>query len=66
MNILEKAKIVEVWLTNEDQQQPATDIEVRKICSEWGSRKYRVAVFRSGNKDLFSSAEGLILNNLAS
>lgn len=66
MNILEKSKIVEVWLTNEDQQNMEIESEVERICTEWSGRKYKIAVIRSGSGDLFTSAEGLLLNNLAS
>lgn len=66
MNILEKSKIVEVWLTNEDQQNREIKYEVERICTEWSGRKYKIAVIRSGSGDLFTSAEGLLLNNLAS
>ncbi len=66
MNILEKSKIVEIWLTNEDQHSSSVEIEVDRICTEWSGRKYKIAVIRSGNGDLFTSAEGLLLNNLVS
>lgn len=66
MNILEKSKIVEVWLTNEDQQNREIESEVERICTEWSGRKYKIAVIRSGSGDLFTCAEGLLLNNLAS
>jgi len=66
VNILEKSKIVEVWLTNEDQQNMEIESEVERICTEWSGRKYKIAVIRSGSGDLFTSAEGLLLNNLAS
>lgn len=66
MNILEKSKIVEVWLTNEDQQNREIESEVEHICTEWSGRKYKIAVIRSGSGDMFTSAEGLLLNNLAS
>ncbi|MBR6071074.1 MAG: hypothetical protein IKP78_10835 [Ruminococcus sp.] len=65
MNVLEKAKIVEVWLTNEDQQSEEIASEVRRICTDWSGKKYKIAVIRSGNGDLFASTEGLLLNNLA-
>ena len=66
MNILEKSKIVEVWLTNEDQQNMEIEFEVERICTKWSGKKYKIAVIRSGNGDLFSSTEGLLLNNIAS
>ena len=65
MNVLEKAKIVEVWLTNEDQQSEEIASEVRRICTDWSGKKYKIAVIRAGNGDLFASTEGLLLNNLA-
>ncbi|MBQ6213287.1 MAG: hypothetical protein IJJ57_10410 [Ruminococcus sp.] len=65
MNILEKSKIVEVWLTNEDQRSSDIEDEVDRICMEWSGKKYKIAVIRSGSGDLFSSMEGLLLNNLA-
>ena len=66
MNILEKSKIVEVWLTNEDQQNREIESEVERICTEWSGRKYKIAVIRSGSGNLFASTEGLLLNNLVS
>jgi len=64
--VLEKAKIVEVWLTNEDQRSEEIASEVRRICADWSGRNYKIAVIRSGSGDLFASTEGLLLNNLAS
>ncbi len=55
-----------MWLTNEDQQNREIESEVERICTEWSGRKYKIAVIRSGSGDLFTSAEGLLLNNLAS
>ncbi len=65
LSFRENTKTVEIWLTNEDQLDPGTDAEVRRLCSVWEGGEYTVAVFRSGNGDLFTSAEGLLLNNLA-
>lgn len=38
---------------------------VQQLLAATGMKKYKVVVIKSGNGDLFSSTEGLLLNNLA-
>ncbi len=61
---MNKTKVIEIWLTNADQQQ-GSEVFIRQLCADWRDKQYRIAIFRSGSGDLFSSAEGLLLNNLA-
>jgi hypothetical protein len=61
---MDKTKVIEIWLSNADQQQGSEKF-IRRLCADWRDKKYRIALFRSGSGDLFSSAEGLLLNNLA-
>ena len=62
---MDKAKRIEIWLTNSDQQNDGINEIVSRLCDEWRQKKYRIALFRSGSGDLFASAEGLLLSNLA-
>lgn len=62
---MDKAKRIEIWLTNSDQQNDGINEIVSRLCDEWRHKKYRIALFRSGSGDLFASAEGLLLSNLA-
>lgn len=65
MNLLvdETHKIVELWLTNAEQQDPAFAAHVEQLCAEWHEKKYRAVVFCSGKRELYGLTEGLLLHN---
>lgn len=57
-------KIVELWLTNEESSNPATNTFIDNICAEYSKNKYKVVIFRSGTGNLKSLTETLLRNNM--
>lgn len=65
MNIEEKPKqkIAEIWLTKSENNFDSTQSILNDLYEEYGRRKYKVVVFISGNENLYSATETLILQN---
>lgn len=63
INIRDEQKIVEIWLSKAEWGDPSLSNTLRKICVEYGPRKYTVAVFKSGEEDLCDLTSGLLLSN---
>ena len=59
-----KNKIAMIWLKNEDQNDETLEI-VDKTVKELSEKKYKVAVFYSGNDDLCEQTKKLLVNNLS-
>ena len=55
----EKSGIAQIWLSNER----VMNLVERKI-KELSGEKFKVAVFRSGSKDLYECTENLLHHNL--
>lgn len=49
----EKLHIVEVWLTNEDQQNNALMDALLSCYQDWNTQGYTPVLFRSGSHDLY-------------
>lgn len=64
VNVNDKIKIVEIWLTHEDEKNAAISDFIKRKISEYRQQKYKTAVYYSGNQDLLFCMEGLIKNNL--
>ena len=58
-NVNDKDKILEIWLSNSEKE----DISLKSLYKEYKEKKYTVAVFKSGNENLFSNTKELLLNN---
>ncbi|MBQ8904735.1 MAG: hypothetical protein IJY85_00010 [Ruminococcus sp.] len=56
--------MVEIWLNRQEQQDAGTDACVRNAAKDYHKKHYKVAVFRSGNADLFACTDGLLKANL--
>lgn len=63
IDIRDEQKIVEIWLSKAEQGDPGLSDTLRKICAEYGPRKYTVAVFKSGEGDLLDLTSDLLLYN---
>ena len=63
IDIRDEQKIVEIWLSKAEQGDPRPSDTLRKICAEYGPRKYTVAVFKSGEEDLLDLTSDLLLYN---
>ncbi len=63
INIRDDQKIIEIWLSKAEWGDPSLSNTLRKLCVEYGPRKYTVAVFKSGEEDLCDLTSGLLLSN---
>ena len=63
INIRDEQKIVEIWLNRAERDDPALAEPLRRIYAEYKPRNYTVAVFKSGEDDLFELTSGLLTTN---
>ena len=63
MVVKEQSKIVELWLTKEEKNDPALRKSLKPIYQQYKDRKYLVAVFLSGKEDLYQQTRDLLLYN---
>ncbi len=63
MNIHNDTQIVEIWLTNAEKSDPALQDELKGIYAEYKAKKYMVAVFQSGQGNLYENTRDLLLFN---
>ena len=63
MKIQDGQKIVEIWLTNQEQQDPNVREALQPLYQEYQKRKYLVAVFCSGEQPLYNQTRDLLLYN---
>lgn len=59
----EEKKLVTIWLTSEDQSNPACDAFLDPLISVWKAKAYFPVVFRSGIDSLYDNTAGLLLHN---
>jgi len=65
INVRDDDRIVEVWLTNREKANERLRMSLQPIFDEYKQKKYKVAVFRSGNGKLADYTSGLLLHNRA-
>lgn len=63
INVREAAKIVEVWLSQAESQDPALLEQLKPMYQHYHERKYLVAVFHSGHDDLYDLTRSLLVHN---
>ena len=63
IEVLDKEKTVEVWLTNAEKASPAIQAELKTLYAEYKPKKYMVAVYESGRGDLFDDPLALLHYN---
>ena len=63
IKIREQSKIVELWLTREEKNDPAFRESLRPLYQKYKNEKYLVAVFLSGEADLYQQTRDLLLYN---
>lgn len=63
MEIREQNKIVELWLTRKERDDPAFRESLKPIYQKYKEQKYLVAVFLSGEEDLYQRTRDLLLYN---
>ena len=63
INVNENKKIVEIWLSNEVKNNNSIKEKLKELYDMYKKTKYIVAVYESGNADLFSGTKSLLVQN---
>ena len=63
LKVHDNTKIVEVWMTNAEKNDPAVQARLKKLYAKYREKKYTVAVFQSGSGDLYQSTRALLAYN---
>ena len=63
MNVNENSKIVELWLTRAEKEDAAVQESLQPIYRQYKEQKYLVAVFLSGEEELYPQTRDLLLYN---
>ena len=63
LSINDEHRTVEVWLSNEEKNNPAVRQRLKPLYAEYAEKKYTVAVFMSGSQDLYSLTSDLLRYN---
>lgn len=63
ISIRDAQKIVEVWLTNSEKNDPAVAARLQPLYRAYQKQKYTVAVFQSGGADLLGCTRDLLRYN---
>ena len=64
LNVHDNTKIVEVWITNAEKNDPAVQARLKELYAEYKEKKYTVAVFQSGGSDLYQNTRDLLAHNI--
>ena len=56
-------KFVEVWQTRADQDDAALQTQLKAMYADWKKKGYLVAVYRSGEEDLYAATRDLLAYN---
>lgn len=65
INVSEKDRIVEIWLTNAQKQDKIFRESLKPLFAQYKAKKYTVAVFCSGDADLTEKTADLLIHNKA-
>ena len=63
VRVHEDMKLVEVWLTRQEQADDAIREQLQRMYQDYKSRKYMVVQFHSGGADLYSVTRDLLIFN---
>ena len=63
VRVHEDMKLVEIWLTRQEQADAALREQLQRLCQDYKSRKYMVAQFHSGGGDLYAITRDLLIFN---
>ena len=63
MEINEQSKTVALWLTRAERDDPALRGSLRPVCRQYKDQNYLVAMFLSGEADLYQQTRDLLLYN---
>ena len=63
INVHDDKKMVEVWLTRAEKQDEALQQELKPLYAQYKKKKFMVAVFESGEQDLYQNTLALLSYN---
>ncbi|MCD7801411.1 MAG: hypothetical protein LUH09_00620 [Clostridiales bacterium] len=63
INVRDDKKLVNVWLTNGEKNDPQIQAQLRELYAKYKEKKYLVAVYQSGSRDLYESTLALLAYN---
>ncbi|MCD8192102.1 MAG: hypothetical protein LUD55_04835 [Oscillospiraceae bacterium] len=63
LNVRDDKRLVEIWLTNAEKNDPVLREGLKDIYDIFNKKKYLVAVFESGEKDLYQGTLDLLAYN---
>ena len=63
MRVHDDKKLVEVWLTKTEKDDPQVKAELIALYAQYQSSKYMVAVFQSGEQPLYPTIRDLLAYN---
>ena len=63
INVKDDRKTVEIWLTNTEKHNEALREQLKPLYKEYRDKKYLVAVFQSGSRELADATSDLICYN---
>lgn len=63
LTVKDERKLVEIWLTNAEKADPVLRASLQGIYDKFKKKNYLVAVFESGNGDLYAQTRDLLLYN---
>ncbi len=63
IDVKDERKIVSIWLSSEEKNDPAIKQSLKSIYKEFKEKKYTVAVFKSGDRDLAEYTSDLVCYN---
>ena len=63
ININDHKKMVDIWLTNAEKGDPEIQAMLKELFGQYKEQKYLVAVFESGERDLYHNTLDLLIYN---
>ncbi|MCD7887955.1 MAG: hypothetical protein LUG44_10180 [Clostridiales bacterium] len=63
VNVRDDKKLVDVWLTNAEKNDPQIQAQLKDIYAQYKEKKYLVVVYQSGSRDLYESTLALLTYN---
>lgn len=63
MNVKDDVQIVEIWLSNAEKNDKQIRDSLQVVFDKYKKKKYMVAVFESGEKDLYQGTLDLLAYN---
>ncbi len=63
MTVHDETKFVEIWLTKDEAKEAVLREKLIPVCKGFKKKKYLVAVYESGSRDLTDGMEALLKIN---